>query len=140
MLRKTQRVVQGRKSFGYDWLVFIEVPVNHVTGKSEGAVLSIDVMLVLHGVWSGVPAKHCMLAIQHQGTTHHHARSVGGDMLVGYDRQRAHDARKAAAVESLGVDLLYFIFERRDVLHGAVSLMEKEIMAMTDRDDGSRGS
>jgi hypothetical protein len=120
MLREAQRVVQERKSFGHDWLVFVELPVtgnsDHVTGNSEVAVLYIDVMLVLHGVWSGVPAKQCMLAIEHQGTTHHHARSVGGDMLVGYDRQRAHDARKAAAVESLGIDLLYFMVERRDVL------------------------
>jgi hypothetical protein len=154
MWRETQRVVQERKSFGHDWLVFVEVPVNHVTGNSESAVLYIDMMLVLHGVWSGVPAKQCMLAIEHQGTTHHNARSVGGDKLAGYDRQRAHDARKAAAVESLDIDLLYFIVERRDVLCGELSslcsadwaskltakLIEKEEMAIAEHGDGSRGS
>jgi hypothetical protein len=75
-------------------------------------------------------------------------------MLVGYDRQRAHNARKAAAVESLGISLLYFMVERRDVLCGELfslcsaewvskltaKLIEKEEMAMTDHGDGSRGS
>lgn len=120
MLRETQRIAKGRRHCGYDWLVFVEVPIRYKK-LGEFGTLYVDVMLVLNGVCQHASVSQCVLAIEHQGTTHQHAWKSGGDRLTGYDEQCWHDERKADAVDKLGLNLLCFDVGRNDVTGGALS-------------------
>ena len=110
---ETQKVVQARRQLGHDWLVFVEVPLRYIT-EHHHTVVYVDVMLVLDGTWPGVPIEHCVLAIEHNGTTHQHAWKVRNDRLTGYEKQLENDRTKAAAVASHGIKLLTFTVERSD--------------------------
>lgn len=109
MMQVTRHVVHERRLRGHDWLHFVEVPIT-----CRGNRMSVDVMLVLEGFPCPVhePISSCVLAVEHQGTTHVRARPHRGDREAGQIMQEQYDEVKLSALQHLGVPLLCFHVEK----------------------------
>lgn len=110
MMKVTRHVVHERRVHGHEWVLFAEVPIT----DSLGNRMSVDVMLVLEGFPfpAHEPLRNCVLAIEHQGTTHERAWPLRGDREAGQTKQENYDGTKKAALQALGVPLMYCYVER----------------------------
>lgn len=106
MMQATRSVVKERQLHGHNWLVFVEVPITY-----EGGSMSVDVVLFLDD--SGKQhAGRRMLAIEHQGTSHHRTWPCKGNRAEGQRKQKEYDAKKQCVLEALGIFVLYVNIEK----------------------------
>lgn len=110
MLYETKLVFRLRRLLKHDWWLFVEVPLGSRTGK----MFKIDCVLVLAGATcaachsSGVLEQDhtCMLAMEHDGTSHINAFPRKGSKFRGQVYQDHQDEGKEDVLRGLRIKLL----------------------------------